>query len=637
MSGICGAISLGHPPRAFAPEILERMLQALADRGALHAGTSEPEGVALGERRSAGGEPQDVHRLGTNEDGRVTAVVDGVILNRSELRSQLKGKGHAFRTRCTGELISHLYEESGNSFPQRIRGDFAFAVWDARTRRAVLGRDRMGAKPLYYALREDLVLFASELKGVLASGLVEADLDYEAIDAYLTLGYVPSPRTLLSSVSKLLPAHCLVVDSRGVRTERYWEYPVPSLEPPHGTLDRHAEELLDVLDEAVRVRLDGQAGALLSGGLDSSLIVALMTRHTTDRVKTFSAGFAEPGQANELSEARSVAGVFGAEHRQLELSLAHDTTELTELVWRLDEPIADLGWVGLFALAGLVGEHTAVCFAGEGADGLLAGLPVHRTARIAEAWDRMPLPARRAGRQLLALGSERAKRGARILGAPGAIERYLIANEQLERGLRAQMLRGKVAALDGATAPRVVADRLGGLVADPLTSLIYIDQQLVDADCSLQTLDRAASIDGLEMCLPFYDHRVIEYAATIPNRFKVRRLKTKYVLRHAARGLVPDSVIDGRKVGFLYNSLAAWVRAQVPGAISDYLLAPSPRYAEFLDRGRIEQLVADHADSDQPRHSTFLFSILLLEIWLAAYLPRTLGASAPPPAELRQN
>jgi asparagine synthase (glutamine-hydrolysing) len=189
VSGICGAFHFGNPPTAVAPDLLDRMLAALAHRGALDRKASPHMGVALGERRSSRASAEDRDRLATNEDGRITAVVDGAIFNHAELRAELTKAGHAFRTSCPGELFSHLYEEFGSSFPARIRGDFAFAVWDARHRRAVLGRDHLGAKPLYHARRDDLFLFASELKGILASGLVEADLDYEAIDAYLDLGF----------------------------------------------------------------------------------------------------------------------------------------------------------------------------------------------------------------------------------------------------------------------------------------------------------------------------------------------------------------------------------------------------------------------------------------------------------------
>jgi asparagine synthase (glutamine-hydrolysing) len=628
VSGICGAFHFGNPPPPVAPDLLDRMLAAIAHRGALHRQSFMHTGVALGERTSSGWNPEDRDRLGANEDGQITAVVDGAIFNDAELRVELTNAGHAFRTRCPGELFSHLYEEYGSSFPARIRGDFAFAVWDARHRRAVLGRDHLGARPLYYARRDDLFLFASELKGILASGLVPADLDYEAIDAYLDLGLTPAPRTLLRAVSKLSAAHCLIVDARGVRTQRYWEYPTATRRTRYRNVDRHAEELRCVLDDAVRVRLNGPAGALLSGGLDSSLIVALMNRHATDPVKTFSVGFTDPGQPNEFVEARWIAETLGSEHRELPLALAEGASELIDFVWSLDEPVADFGSLGLLAGGKLAGQHAPVCFSGAGADPGFGGLP--RMVALAGTWDRLPLRARRVGRWALARGSARMQRAGRILGASNPAERFLVLEGLLTEERRARIIRGEVAALDGRTARRPIVERLPDVVADPMTSFIAVDEQLA-ADFLLLTFDRAAAIGRLEMRLPFYDHRVVEYAASLSSRLKVRRLQKKFLLKQAARGLVPDRVIDQRKVAFLYDSRAAWLRGQIPGAISDYLLAPAPRYSEFLDRSEIEQIITDHAHSRQPRHSAFLFAVLLLEIWLSAYLPRAL---APPPPRL---
>jgi asparagine synthase (glutamine-hydrolysing) len=603
------------------------MLEALAHRGALHRETSTLGSIALGERLSARAEALEADRQATNEDGRITAVVDGAIYNGADLRAELTSKGHTFRTNGAGELICHLYEEFETAFPARIRGDFAFAVWDARNRRAVLGRDHMGVRPLYYARRDDLFLFASELKAVLATGAIAQDLDYEAIDAYLTLGFTPAPHTLLRAVSKLQAAHCLIVDSSGIRKQRYWELP-ESATAGHRDVDRHAEELLAVLDDAVRVRMDGQSGALLSGGLDSSLIVALMNRHATEPVKTFSVGFTEPGQPNELDEARWIAGTLGTDHRELQLSLAQATNELTKLVWSLDEPVADFGSLGLVAGAELAGRHAPLCFSGVGADGLLGGLP--RMTVLAGHWDRLPQGARRLGGRLLAHGSARMQRAGRILGASDPAERFFAFGRLLATEQRARIVRGEVAALDGRTALHVIADRLGGLVADPMTNYIRISESL-EADRLLQTFDRAASAGGLEMRLPFYDRRVVEYAASVPNHVKVRRMQKKFLLKHAARGLVPDRIIDKRKVAFLLDSHAAWLRAQVPGAIAAYLLAPEARYTEFLDRRAIETIVAEHAQNRVPRQSSFLFAVLLLEIWLSDYLPRALrcGRSDP--------
>ena len=275
-----------------------------------------------------------------------------------------------------------------------MRGKFAIAVWDGERRRAVLARDRLGVKPLYWAQRGDLVLFGSELKSVLASGLIEPELDYEAIDAYLTFGFLPGPRTPLAGVQKLLPGHRLIIDPEGARSEAYWHYPKPA--PDHSLSEHeHGERLLELLEESVRLRLmsDVPLGAMLSGGLDSSLIVALMARNMSEPVKTFSVGFREAGEGNELADARLVANHYGTDHHELELSLHDQQLDLPQLVWHLDEPLADLSALGFLALSQLATQHVTVALSGQGADELLGGYTKHLAASLASASPRRSAPA----------------------------------------------------------------------------------------------------------------------------------------------------------------------------------------------------------------------------------------------------
>ena len=636
MCGICGVIQIGGEPREVVPpETLDRMTDAMTHRGPNDRGTYQSDGVALGVRRLSIVDVDGGHQPFADESGEIWAIQNGELYNHVDIRRELAAEGHVLRTRCDTEILPHLYERHGPALAQRLRGKFGLAVWDGRRRAAVVARDRLGVKPIYWAKVGDLVVFASELKSLLASGLVDTELDYEAIDAYLSFGFFPGPRTPLARVSKLLPGHRLVTHESGAATEAYWSYPRPQAESGR-TLDEWGEGLLAQLEDAVRCRLmsDVPLGAMLSGGLDSSLVVAMMARNMTEPVKTFSVGFLEDGDKNELADARLVASALGADHHELELSVSESAVDLETLVWQLDEPLADLSSLGFSALSELAARHVTVALSGQGADELLGGYAKHQAAAAAATWARVPRPARAAATALARRGPGRIKRVARTLGASGSVERLLAMSVKLNEPLRSRLLRGPLAELDGEAARRAVAARLNGVPDDPLPATLYIDAQLALVDDMLHYFDRNSMAHSLEVRVPFLDHHMVEYCATIPAELKVRRLTTKYVLKHAARGLIPDQVIDKPKIGFFAASVDRWFAAQTRGAIADHLLAPSPRYAEFLDRATVSQLVERHADGTDTSNGRLLLSILMLELWLTSFLPQAKRAAAPAPAPL---
>ena len=627
MCGICGIVQLrGELRPVVAPEILDRMTDSMTHRGPNDRGTYLSEGVAFGARRLSIVDVEDGHQPFSNESGTVWAMQNGELYNHEAIRARLRGKGHQFATRCDTEVLPHLYEDVGKAVPEQLRGMFGLAVWDERSRTALIARDRLGIKPLYFAEVDDLLIFGSELKSVLASGLVPTDLDYEAIDAFLTLGFVPGPLTPLAAVRKLMPGERLVVGPNGVTAERYWDYPKPSEQPM--SLEEASERLMAELEHSVKLRLmaDVPLGAMLSGGIDSSVIVALMAKQMADPVKTFSIGFAEAGEGNELADARHVAEVFGTDHHELELSFAEDTVDLSELVWHLDEPLADLSSLGFLALSELAATKVTVALSGQGADELLGGYRKHRAAAVAGYWQRLPGFARTAGNSLLAHGPARLGRASRTLAAEDAASRLLTMSGNLAPGMRARLARGPLAELDGLSGLRALRSRLDGVVADPLPATLYLDGQLGLVDDMLHYFDRASMAHSLEVRVPFLDHHVVEFCATIPARHKVRRLNTKHVLKHAARGLIPDRIIDKPKVGFFNAAVEGWFAAQTRGAISDHLLGPNPRYAELLDKAEVERLIKRHADGTDTGNGYALLSILMLELWLSSYLPRAVTA-----------
>jgi asparagine synthase (glutamine-hydrolysing) len=638
MCGICGVVQLGGPSRQVMSEHgLAVMTDVMTHRGPNDRGLLVEPGVALGVRRLSIVDVEGGHQPIANESGDVWAIQNGELYNHAQIREQLVRDGHSFRSRCDTEILPHLYEREGVSFPERLRGMFGLAVWDGRRRRLVLARDRLGIKPLYYARSGDVLVFASELKSLLASGLVRPELDYDAVDAYLTFSFFPGPRTPLAGVSKLMPGHVLVVEDGDVRTEPFWRYP----EPQPGSMSEQAyrELLLAKLDESVRLRLmsDVPLGAMLSGGLDSSLIVALMARHTTEPVKTFSVGFRESSKS-ELADARLVSDFFGTDHHELELSFAQDSVDLPELVWHLDEPLADLSSLGFYALCELASRDVTVALSGQGADELFGGYRKHQAAAFAGRWQRMPATLRALAAQLAPHAPRPLRRAAESLSARDPVERLLAMSSRVDDDLRSTLMRGPLAGSDGRVAREAVRLRAGGVTDDPLPVTLHIDGQLALVDDMLHYFDRVSMAHSLEVRVPFLDHELVEFAATVPADLKVHGRTTKYLLKQAARGIVPDRVIDKPKIGFFTGEVAAWFEAQARGSIADYLLRPEPRYAEMLDPAQVRRLVDSHGAGSGKPESHLLLSILMLEIWLSTFLPRALAqapTSDPEPASVQ--
>jgi asparagine synthase (glutamine-hydrolysing) len=631
MCGICGVVQIeGRPRRVVSDDALRVMTDAMVHRGPNDRGLYQDDGIALGVRRLSIVDVDGGHQPFADERGSTWAIQNGEIYNHLELRRSLGRQGHRFRSRCDTEVLPHLYEQHGTAFPTQLRGMFAVGLWDSSARRAVLVRDRLGIKPLYYARRGDLLVFASELKSLLASGLIDLRLDVEAIDAYLTFGFVPGPRTPIIDAFKLMPGHLLVVEGGQVRVERYWRYPEPRIVSERSPA-AYREEVIAKLDEAVRLRLmsDVPLGAMLSGGLDSSLVVAMMARHTSEPVKTFSVGFTEAGTENELADARHVAELFGTEHHELELSVAEDTVDLEDLAWGLDEPVADLSALGFLALCGLASTYVTVALSGQGADELLGGYTKHRAASIAGAWQSLPAPVRAIGARVAPRVPPRYARAARTLAAGDPVDRLLAMSGRLDADLRRRLFPGPVGSLDGDAARTAVSDRLNGVPDHPLAATLYIDAQLALVDDMLHYFDRSSMAHSLEVRVPFLDHELVEYCAQIPPGLKVHRLQTKYILKEAARGILPDRIIDKRKIGFFRGSVGQWFQAQASQAVKDYLLQPEPRYAEILDPAAVRDLVETRANglrsSDSDEH--LLLAILMLEVWLSAVARRV----APPP------
>jgi asparagine synthase (glutamine-hydrolysing) len=625
MCGIAGAFRVdgkSQPPLGAA--VLRRMTEEIAYRGPDDAGYITGDGCSMGARRLSIIDVEGGHQPFGDERGRVWAAQNGEIYNHAELRAGLQARGHVLRSRCDTEVLPHLYEEHGPGLAEHLRGMFAVAAWDQDRRRGVLIRDRLGIKPLYYAHVGDVVVFGSELKCVTASGLVSEALDLEAISAYLTLGYVPCPMTPLRDVRKLGPGERLVIEDGRARVEKWWEYPVPHAEP--GPDEEWAERVLAKLDDSVRMRLmsDVPLGAMLSGGLDSSLIVALMARHMDQPVSTFAVGFA--GEDSELADARRVSAHCNADHHELEVPMASDPDDLARLVWHLDEPLADLSSIGFLALSELASQHVTVALSGQGADELFGGYRKHRVASLATHWGSAPRPARALASGALARGPGRARRLLDALSAPDAGTRLLASSGLVQPELRDGLFSGALAEhADAATA--VVGGHLTAVPgATPVEAALYLDAKLGLVDDMLTYFDRASMACSLEVRVPFLDHELVEMCARVPHQLKVRRLTGKHVLRMAARDLVPGFVLTKRKRGFFNDAVGPWLADGSGAKVDRFLLSPDPAYAQILDRSVVHRAVRDWRNGDA-RQSSLLLSLMMLELWLSEYLPRAFRPS----------
>jgi asparagine synthase (glutamine-hydrolysing) len=618
MCGICGVVQVGGEPReVVSPAILDAMTDAMTHRGPDDRGTYASPGIALGVRRLSIIDVEGGHQPIRSEDGEVVVVQNGELYNHAELRRELRREGHAFASRCDTEVLPHLYERDGVRFPEHLRGKFGIAVWDERRRRAILARDRMGVKPIYWTRVGDVVVFASELKSILASGFVEPELDLKAVDLYFTLGFVPGPRTPLVGVRKLAPGSTLVIGPGEVHEEPYWVYPEPAPERRPRPLEDYADELLHLLRQAVRDRLmsDVPLGAMLSGGLDSSLVVALMAEASSRPVVTFSVGFRED-EANELADARRVAETFGCEHHELELSVTENAVDIDELAWRLDEPVADLSALGFDVLSELASQHVTVALAGQGADELFGGYTKHRAAAAIGSLGLVPNGVRTA-LDGLPWPNARMRRAFAALAARDPSERLLAMSGRLVDGVRADLYSGALAQVRDDNAHAALEALRSGLDGDPLAVTLYLDARLGLVDHMLLYFDRASMAHSLEVRVPYLDHRLVEWAATVPPSMKVHRGVSKRVLKEAGLQFLPSQTVRKRKVGFFRSALDVWLDAQLGGPAGERLRSRDAAFLEFLDESAVQRLIATYRRRRTEDSARVVFAIMLLESWLS--------------------
>ena len=620
MCGIAGELRLRSGARAQA-ERVRAMCDVMAHRGPDDFGEFVEAEVALGMRRLSIVDVAGGHQPIGNEDGSVQVVCNGEIYNSPSLRSGLLARGHRLRTSSDVEVIAHLYEEEGTAALARLDGMFAFALWDRRERRLVLGRDRVGIKPLYVAVRGEELLFGSEAKCLLAAG-VDPALDLQALHDYLTLGYVPGPASIFAGVRQLAPGHLLVAEPGGrVRTERYWEL--------RGHVGRGAPrsdaawqaELLATLRAAVESHLmsDVPLGVFLSGGLDSSTIVALMHELGVHPIRTFTIGFAEP-TFDETDVARQVAARFGTEHHELVVR-PDAATLLPRLVRHFDEPFADSSAIPVWHLSELARRHVKVVLSGEGGDEMFAGYETYRAWRVASLYARLPraiggralpelvrrLPVSHA-RVSFDYKAKRFVAGAYLPPAAGHLWWKTVLAEDVKAALYAN---GTAAEVDPTV--RLFEGLYAESDGEDLGRLQYIDAKLFLPADILVKVDRMSMAHSLEARVPFLDRAVVELARRVPARLRLRGLTTKYLLRRAMAGRLPAAVVDGRKRGFNVP-IPAWLTGELRDFTHDVLAPTRLRRQGLFDPDAVGRLVAEHM-TRRVDHSRAIWALLVLVVW----------------------
>lgn len=617
MCGISGIFDLSGTP--IDASLLSRMTLTMAHRGPDGTGQFIDGEVGLGHRRLSIIDVEGGDQPIGNEDRSIQVVFNGEIYNFLELRDELERMGHVFRTRTDTEVIVHAYEEWGRDCVKQFNGMFAFALWDCRARVVFIGRDHLGIKPLYYVNNGRQVFFASEIKSLLATGMIEREVDVGALAELFTFRYVPSPKTLFKGIMKLPPAHTLVLSRHGMKTERFWS----SIPTAQNGCDEpeQIEKYQHLLEDAVRLQLrsDVPVGLFLSSGVDSGMLLAIMSGACTTPVQTFTIGFEGGEKTNEVTEAREMAKRFGANHHTQILTPDDYARFYERYMGDIEEPVGNETAAAFYFVSKLTSSKVKVALSGQGADEPWAGYFRYKGIRLSELYSRIPRPITRtfaAAIKSLPGRMERLKRGVESLDEPDMLTRltrvYSFFSSDMKRDLYAGALRECFSG--DAVGPRVALHRLHSDVKhlDPLAQMLYIDTRSNLPDDLLMVGDKTSMACSLESRVPFLDYRLVEFIESLPNNLKLRRLSGKYLHKKAALKWLPREIVYRKKKGFA-NPVQYWFRKDMKAFVHDHLLGPNSGIAEFFNQNaiaRILQLDCDGSEQYQ-RHIYLLLSFEL--------------------------
>lgn len=616
MCGIAGLYGLQGQP--VDVEDVHAMCDVLVHRGPDDEGYFVDGNIGMGMRRLSVIDLDTGQQPVSNRSGSVQVVMNGEIYNYRELREALKAQGHIFATAGDTEVIVHLYEEHGIECVQHLRGMFAFSLWDNRLRRLMLVRDRLGKKPLYYGEFQNRLIYASEIKALLQLPYVDRDLNWASVGHLFSFLTTPPTESIVQGIKKLAPGHMLIIGAgKAPQLSCYWDV---HFEPDYTRNEQDTVVALrDLLQESVRLRMrsDVPFGAFLSGGLDSSAVVAMMTRETSRPVKTFSIGFSETA-FNEAPYARQVAQALGTEHQ--ELILEPDVLDiLDDLIWYLDEPLGDSSAIPTYMVAKMAAGQVTVALSGDGGDEIFAGYDKYLKEQKERHRDRIPYPVRKM-LGVIGAGMTEGMRGRNFLRhiALDGDERYLDAGNMFGRNTQRALFQPEVA--ETILATDLLAYRRDCLAREHdhwLSAVQYTDiKNYLPLDI-MTKVDRMSMAHSLETRSPLLDHKLVEFAATIPPALKLRHGNTKYILKQAMRGMLPDTIIDRRKQGFAVP-LGAWFREDMNGFVRDLLFSVSSRSRNIFNADYIERLLTLHQRGREA--DLQLWTLISFELWCRTFL-----------------
>ena len=621
MCGIAGAIV--SPNSEVTRATLERMLDAIAHRGPDGHGIEEfftrgGQRVLLGHRRLAIIDPEGGHQPMLDTAAGLAITFNGEIYNFRELRDELKVYGYTFEHHSDTEVLLRAYQHWGDKVVDKLRGMFAFAIWDAKNQRLYMARDRFGEKPLFLRREGESLSFASEIKALLQLPQARPGVNLSAVWDFLSYRYVPGPKTLFEGIRKLNPGTCATWEKGKLTERRYWSAPdreSPSTKEPERDV---VNTFLGRLDEAVKMQMvsDVPFGAFLSGGLDSSTIVALMTRHNSN-VRTFSVGFGEGGYS-ELGYANVVAKHFGTQHHELTVNFDDIVANLPKLVGYRDAPVSEPSDIPIYMLAREASKTVKMVLTGEGSDEILGGYPKHVYERFAQGYQLLPGYIRHnliaPLTQSLPYEFRRAKTAVTNLNIEDWRERYVRGFGALNHTEREQLtvLRMKASG-EGDAAPPFDA----AVDSTTLRRILYFDQTSWLPDNLLERGDRMTMAASIESRVPFLDHKLADYVSSLPDSYRVKGMKTKWILRQAGKSLIPDAILDRPKVGFRVP-VNKWFQGPLKEYLVDHLRSGDSKTRAYYDNQVLDRMLDDHIDGRQ-NHEKLLWALLNLEIWHRQY------------------
>ncbi|ALA59786.1 asparagine synthase (glutamine-hydrolyzing) [Nitrospira moscoviensis] len=619
MCGLCGIFNVGTQEPVTAP-LVKAMADTIVHRGPDAEGLYVSGPIGLAHRRLSIIDLEGGQQPMSSEDGSIVVVFNGEIYNFPELRQGLEQKGYRFKTRSDTEVILYLYQEVGEDCFRQLRGMFAIAIWDARNRRVVLGRDRVGKKPLFYCYDGKRCVFASEMKAILQVPGIRREVDIEALSDYFSLLYVPAPKSIFRHIRKVKPGHYAVISEAGFREVEYWDLTFAQVE--ERSEQDWIERLLELYQEAVRIRLmsDVPLGAFLSGGVDSSSVVAIMSRMMGEPVITSSIGFKDK-EFDELDYARLIAKRFATKHHE-QVVEPNAAAILDRLVWHYDEPFADSSAIPTYYVSKVAREHVTVALSGDGGDEFFAGyrrylLDVRENALR----ERIPGAIRRAVFGPLSRIYPKADWAPRIFRGKATfeslacshIEGYFRSVSACRPETKRQVLhpdvRRQLNGYDTLDLFKTYYDRAG--TNDPLSRIQYVDVKTYLPDDILVKVDRASMANSLEVRAPLLDHRLIELTTRIPSSLKLRGTVGKYIFKKSLESLLPEDVLYRKKMGFAVP-LASWLRHDLKPMAEAVLFPSQPD--PMLDRQGVERLWTQH-QSGLRDLSTPLWTILMYRLW----------------------